>query len=53
MPEQEQHEKFKSRITGNTLVQYDYRDSDGNLFSTVKPTLEQCREARDNWLSKN
>ena len=27
--------------------QYDYRDSsDGELFSTVAPTLEQCREQR-------
>lgn len=32
--------------------QYDYRDkSDGELFSTVAPTLEQCRERRDKWLN--
>lgn len=33
--------------------QYDYRDpSDGELFSTVAPTLEICRERRDEWLKK-
>lgn len=33
--------------------QYDYRDpSDGELFSTVAPTLEICRERRDEWLKQ-
>lgn len=33
--------------------QYDYRDAqDGELFSTVAPTLEICRERRDEWLKK-
>lgn len=31
--------------------QYDYRHADGELFSTVAPTLEQCRERRDKWLN--
>lgn len=31
--------------------QYDYRTPDGELFSTVAPTLEKCRERRDEWLS--
>lgn len=32
---------------------YDYRDAqDGELFSTVAPTLEICRERRDEWLKK-
>lgn len=31
--------------------QYDYRhEADGELFSTVAPTLEICRERRDEWL---
>jgi len=30
--------------------QYDYRTHDGQLFSTVAPTLEKCREKRDLWL---
>lgn len=32
-------------------VQYDYRDVDGELFSTVQKTLPQCRVARDKWLN--
>lgn len=32
-------------------VQYDYRHTDRTLFSTVAPTLEQCREKRDLWLN--
>lgn len=31
--------------------QYDYRHTDGELFSTVAPTLEICRERRDEWLN--
>ncbi|MCE9251170.1 DUF3873 domain-containing protein, partial [Bacteroides fragilis] len=33
-----------------TLVQYDYRHTDGELFACVKPTLDECRTARDKWL---
>lgn len=36
-----------------TAYQYDYRHTDGELFSTCAPTLEQCRERRDNWLAKH
>lgn len=32
--------------------QYDYRHMDGELFGTVAPTLEICRERRDEWLKK-
>ena len=32
------------------FYQYDYRDKTGKLFSTVAPTLEQCREKRDKWV---
>lgn len=31
-------------------VQYDYRHTDGELFSCVRYTLEDCREAKDKWL---
>jgi len=30
--------------------QYDFRHKDGELFSTVAPTLEQCRQKRDKWM---
>ena len=34
-----------------TLVQYDYLNpTDGELFSCVKPTLDECRAARDKWV---
>ena len=49
---QEQHEAFKSNVTRKTAVQYDYRDTDGELFSCVKSTLDSCRAARDAWLQK-
>ena len=49
---QEQHETFKSSVARKTAVQYDYRHTNGELFSCVKPTLESCRAARDAWLKK-
>ena len=50
----EQFEKFQTGIgrRKRTLVQYDYRASDGELFSCVAPTLEDCRRKRDGWLSE-
>lgn len=51
---EEQYEEFKRRRglrERKALVQYDYRDTDGELFSTVKPTLDACRAARDEWLN--
>ena len=49
-------EKYESFQSGygrkrRTLVQYDYRHTDGELFSCVKPTLEECQTARDKWLN--
>jgi hypothetical protein len=35
---------------GTVYYQYDYRHIDGELFSTLKKTLEECRELRDKWL---
>lgn len=35
-----------------TFYQYDYRHTDGELFSTVAPTLAECRERKDEWLKK-
>jgi hypothetical protein len=53
-PGEEQHETFYVKVgrKGMRKVQYDYRHTDGELFSTVKSTLEACREARDAWLNK-
>lgn len=48
----EKYERFQLG-TGKrrrTLVQYDYRHTDMELFSCVKPTLGECRAERDKWL---
>jgi len=37
---------------GKIYYQYDYRHTDGELFSTLAPTLEQCREKRDKWIEE-
>ena len=49
----EQYEKYTQRFGRKVyhLVQYDYRHTDGELFSCVKPTLDECRAARDKWLT--
>ena len=39
-------------FTGRRYIQYDYRHTDGELFSTVARTLKQCRERRDKWLNE-
>ena len=31
-------------------VQYDYRHTDGELFSCIADNIEQAREKCDNWL---
>jgi len=59
-PGQEQHEyyyphfrgKRNFNAPGTKLCQYDYRHTDGDLFSCIAETLDQCREKRDEWLSK-
>jgi hypothetical protein len=50
---QEQYEKFtvKLGLKRKTKFQYDYRHANGELFSVVKSTLTECREARDKWLA--
>lgn len=49
-------EKYESFRIGygrkrRTLIQYDYRDFDGTLFTCVKPTLDECRAERNKWLT--
>jgi hypothetical protein len=46
---QENYEPFEGK-PGARFYQYDYRHTDGVLYSTVAPTLEKCREERDKWL---
>lgn len=49
---EEQHETYKDRVTKKRRCQYDYRASDGTLFSCIRNTLEDCRKARDAWNDK-
>ena len=53
-PGQEQFEEFiplgKKFSPDNKAVQYDYRHTDGDLFSTVAKSLAQARERRDRWI---
>lgn len=37
---------------GKKYYQYDYRHLDGELFSTIAETLEECRKRRDEWITK-
>ena len=37
---------------GQIYFQYDYRHTDGELFSTVAKTLDECRRRRDEWIAK-
>lgn len=37
---------------GQIYYQYDYRHMDGELFSTLAKTLDECRLQRDKWLEK-
>ncbi len=45
----EQYEEFEYRHT--KMIQYDYRHTDGTLFSGIHNTLKGARKARDLWLT--
>lgn len=47
---QENYERFEAR-RGKWFYQYDYRHTDGELFSVVLPTLDGCRKRRDEWIA--
>lgn len=46
----ESHDAFYAG--GRRFYQYDYRDTDGRLFSCVAKSLEDARAKRDKWASK-
>lgn len=52
----EQFEEFypagKKRIPQNKMVQYDYRNGDGELFSCVAKSLSKAREKCSAWRMK-
>lgn len=45
---EENYSTFEHR--GKTYYQYDYRHTDGRLFSTTGSSLDSCRAKRDLWL---
>jgi len=49
---EEQFESYFSRISKRNFIQYDYRHSDGELFSCVANTVEEARNKRDKWIEK-
>lgn len=51
---QEQYEYFNTTVgrKRKRMVQYDYRHTDGELFSTVANTLDKARKERDEWLER-
>lgn len=46
----ENYELYYSKIVKKNLYQYEFRHSNGELFTTVKSTLKQCQSAKDEWL---
>lgn len=51
----EQYETFTTSIGRKKIkkVQYDYRHNDGELFSCIKSSIEECRAAKENWLKNH
>ena len=49
----ENYENFQTGIgrRKRTLCNTTTATTDGELFSCVKPTLDECRAARDKWLT--
>ena len=41
-----------TQTPGQIYYQYDYRHTDGELFSTLAKTLDECRRQRDKWIEK-
>lgn len=52
-PGEEKFVKFRlCAFGGRIFYQYDYRHTDGKLFSTVAKTLAECRRRRNEWIEK-
>lgn len=44
---------FAGAFRGTLYYQYDYRHTDGELFTCIGKSLDECRQKRDVWLSEN
>lgn len=49
---EEQFESYYSEVLRKDLIQYDYRDHDGTLFSCVAPDLATARARKKRWLDE-
>ena len=49
-PGKEQYEGYQSGLAGRQMVHYDYRHTDGQLFTCIATDLERARARRDVWL---
>jgi len=48
-PGDEQFEVFWSTVLNRDVCQYDYRDTDGHLFSCVAKSVDAARDRRNGW----
>lgn len=52
-PGEEKFVKYRPvAFKGCIFYQYDYRHTDGELFSTVDKTLAECRYRQGKWIEK-
>lgn len=54
-PGTERYEEYTAHIGRKSIrrCQYDYRHTDGELFSCVASSVEEARQRRDEWLRKH
>lgn len=50
LPGKEDYCNYYSTIMKKEMVQYDYRDVDGELFSCVTNSIEEARAKKEEWL---
>jgi len=47
---EEQYEVYFSHALNGNRVQYDYRHFDGDLFSTIGKSVDECRKEKERWV---
>lgn len=52
-PGSERYQSFRFRADHKKMVQYDYRHTDGRLFSCIARDLQTARSRRDEWILKH
>ena len=53
-PSDENYCAYNTKLKGKRvrMYQYDYRTESGELLACCAPSLEKCREKRDQWLER-